>query len=107
LPFTGPERLAVIKSGFLYTDLSWFFDAGVAFDDFSHFSDGEPIRTEYVDDKGNIVAEVVLSKPKIAMSTGLGLRINLNGALIIEPYVAIPLEKNTKPLFGLYFVPGW
>jgi hypothetical protein len=107
LPFTGPERLAVIKSGFLYTDLSWFFDAGVAFDEFSHFSDGEPIRTERVDENGNVVSEVVLRKPKVAMSTGISLRINLFGALIIEPYVAYPLEKNSKPLFGLYFVPGW
>jgi outer membrane protein assembly factor BamA len=30
LPFTGPEKLAVIKSKFLFSDLNFFFDAGLA-----------------------------------------------------------------------------
>lgn len=107
LPFTGPERLSLIKSSLFYSDLSWFFDAGVAFDKFSHFSDGEFIVVERIDENGNIVDVVINPKPKIAMSTGIGLRINLFGAMIIEPYVAYPLEKDSKLLLGLYFVPGW
>jgi hypothetical protein len=107
LPFTGPERLSLIKSNFLLTDLSWFFDAGVAFDEFSHFSDGEPITLEILQPDGSVRVETVLRKPKVAMSTGLGLRINLFGAIILEPYVAYPLEKDSRLLLGLYFVPGW
>jgi hypothetical protein len=107
LPFSGPERLSVIKSSLLYSDLSWFFDAGVAFDEFKHFREGEDIDVEFVDANGNIVYDTVTRKPKVAMSTGFSLRINLFGALIIEPYIAYPLEKGAKPLFGLYFVPGW
>ena len=106
-PFTGPERLSLIKSGLFFSDLSWFFDAGVAFDDFRHFSDGEPITIERIDNNGMVTRETILRKPKIAMSTGLGLRINLFGAMIIEPYVAYPLEKDSKLLLGIYFVPGW
>jgi hypothetical protein len=107
LPFTGPERLSVIKSGFLLTDLSWFFDAGVAFDDFKHFSDGEPIKVERLRPDGTVFTETIYRKPKVAMSTGIGLRVNLFGALIIEPYVAYPLEKDSRLLLGIYFVPGW
>jgi hypothetical protein len=87
--------------------LSWFFAAGVAFDEFKHIREGEDIDVEFVDANGNIVYDTVTRKPKVAMSTGISLRINLFGALIIEPYVAYPLEKRAKPLFGLYFVPGW
>ncbi|MEO5905799.1 MAG: hypothetical protein ABIQ11_03685, partial [Saprospiraceae bacterium] len=32
LPFTGPEKLAVIKSGVLFSELAWFVDGGIAFD---------------------------------------------------------------------------
>jgi hypothetical protein len=108
LPFTGPERLSLIKSSFLYSDLSWFFDAGVAYDDISHFSgEGEEIKIQRVDAKGDFYIDRIRRKPKIAMSTGLGLRINLFGAMIIEPYVAYPLEKDSRLLLGIYFVPGW
>ncbi|HLF62993.1 MAG TPA: hypothetical protein VI603_04555 [Saprospiraceae bacterium] len=107
LPFSGPERLSLIKSGFFYSDLSWFFDVGVAFDDFSHFKDGEPIVIQRFQPDGSVQLETIYRKPKIAMSTGLGLRLNLFGAMIIEPYVAYPLEKDSKLLLGIYFVPGW
>lgn len=107
LPFTGPERLSLIKSGAFFSDLSWFFDAGVAFDEFDHFRDGEPIRIERIDNNGMTTIETIYRKPKIAMSTGIGLRVNLFGAMILEPYIAYPLEKDSRPLLGLFFVPGW
>ena len=40
-------------------------------------------------------------------SAGASLRINLFGALILEPYYAIPLQKNAKGSFGLNLIPGW
>src|SRR5690606_15631073 len=33
LPFTGPEKLAAIKSGLLFSDLNLCFDAGLAWND--------------------------------------------------------------------------
>lgn len=91
LPFTGPERLALIKSRFLFTDLAAFVDGGVAWEDFSDFEkpDGE------------------LGKPLPVFSAGLSLRFNLLGALILEPFYAWPIMKGTKGSFGINIVPGW
>jgi hypothetical protein len=103
MPFTGPERLAKFKSKFLLTDLNFFFDIGAAFDEWSDFANGE---TVVVNRPGQgLVAEV--HKPKIAMSTGVSLRVNLFNAMVIEPYFAYPLEKKSKFVFGFNFIPGW
>lgn len=103
LPFTGIERLSLIKSRFLMSDLAAFFDIGVAFDEFSHFKDGERILTK---DTSGIPVET-FRKPKIAKSAGVALRVNLFGALIIEPYFAYPFETNSKFIFGLNLMPGF
>lgn len=99
LPFTGPKQLALIGSKFLLSDINIFFDGGVVFDDFSHLSDGEPIQgpdgvTRFV-------------KPTFASSIGVSARVNLFGAMIIEPYWAWPLQENSRVQFGLNFIPGW
>ncbi|HEX5111386.1 MAG TPA: hypothetical protein VFV79_00955 [Saprospiraceae bacterium] len=91
LPFTGPERLAVINSSFLFTELAWFLDGGVAFND-------------YADLGGKLGPGF---KPVPVYSTGLSMRINLFGALVVEPYYAIPLMKDTRGRFGVFLVPGW
>lgn len=88
IPFTGPKRLALIKSNFLLTDLNFFVDAGLAFNQFSDFGDKN-------------------KSLKPIASAGTSVRINLFGALILEPYYAIPFEKNTKGIFGLNIIPGW
>ncbi len=92
LPFTGPERLSAIKSSFLFTDLALFLDAGIAFnnyDDIGKQQEGVPPQ-------------------EWAISTGLSVRINLFGAMILEPYYAIPLVKGARGgAFGINFVPGW
>jgi len=100
LPFTGPRQLSVIKSNVLFTDLNFFFDAGVAFDRFSHFRDGEPIGFD-------INGKEILGKPELAMSAGVSVRVNLFGVLILEPYWAYPLQPNSRIVFGLNFIPGW
>ncbi len=103
MPFTGPEKLAKIKSKFLLSDINFFFDIGAAFEEWSHFKDGETIIINRPGE--GLVAEV--HKPKIAMSTGLSLRVNLFNAMIVEPYFAYPLQKNSKFVFGFNFIPGW
>ena len=90
LPFTGPERLSLIKSKFILTELAWFFDSGVAFNVFDQFKN---------DNK--------LNRPPILMSTGVSLRVNLFGALVLEPYYAKALNKGGKWNFGLNLIPGW
>lgn len=92
LPFTGPEKLALIKSKFLLTDLNLFVDGGMTFNSFSQFGSGnEPVQLT----------------PTPMFSAGVSMRINLFGALIVEPYYAIPLHKETKGAFGLNIIPGW
>ncbi len=90
VPFTGPEKLSLIKSGFLITELAAFFDVGMAWRDFDQFSE-----------------DVNLIKPRAIMSTGVALRVNVFGALILEPYYARPLIEGGRWNFGINFVPGW
>jgi outer membrane protein assembly factor BamA len=98
IPFTGPKQLSLIGSQYLFTDLAFFFDAGMAFDEFSHISDGKPY---------NVGGQTVFIKPELAMSVGASVRINLFGAMILEPYWAYPLQTNSSIVFGLNFIPGW
>ena len=96
LPFTGPERLSAIKSKFLFTELTLFADGGMAFD---RFSDFRPLADGF---KPGILGQV-----NPMFSVGASVRVNLFGALIVEPYYAIPLQKETRGVFGLNIVPGW
>ncbi len=98
LPFTGPERLALIKSKFLLTDINLFFDAGLA------WNDGDRIRFDLKPASG---LEDTVRFP--ILSTGVSVRINVLGALILEPYYAFPLQNGgfRNGAFGLNFVPGW
>ncbi len=92
IPFTGPERLALIKSGFLFSDLNFFVDGGVAFNDIKQFNPSEDSN---------------LSEAEPIFSVGASLRVNLFGAIILEPFYAYPLLKESKGVFGLNFIPGW
>ncbi|MEL6863193.1 MAG: hypothetical protein AAFP19_02185, partial [Bacteroidota bacterium] len=93
LPFTGPERLSAISSKFLFSELALFVDGGLTWDSFDEFrNDPEQINSV---------------RPQPILSTGLSLRVNLFGALIVEPYYAFPIQQNTRGVFGLNIVPGW
>lgn len=103
LPFTGPKKLAQIPSKFLFTDLNLFMDAGLAWDEYSKVSfASQP--------SGEILPNGRPAERVPAISTGISLRVNLLGYLIIEPYYAIPFQRNdlrTKGVFGVNFAPGW
>jgi outer membrane protein assembly factor BamA len=91
LPFSGPEQLAVIKSKVFFTELSVFADAGLAWDTFDDNPDSRLRQFDF----------------NPLYSAGVSLRINLFGAMVLEPYYAWPLLKETKGTFGLNIVPGW
>jgi Tol biopolymer transport system component len=91
LPFTGPERLALLKSNSMFTELAWFLDGGVAFNDYEDL--GHKLGPGF--------------NPIPVYSTGFSLRVNLFGALVVEPYYVFPLLKNSHPRFGVFLVPGW
>ncbi len=92
IPFTGPKQLALIKSNFLFSDLNFFVDAGAAWFDFEQF---------------NPSADSGLPEVKPVFSAGASLRINVFGAMVVEPYYAYPLLKNSRFVFGLNILPGW
>jgi outer membrane protein assembly factor BamA len=107
LPFTGPEKLAQIKSKFLFTDLNLFFDAGLAWNAGNQIKFQKAPDQIGVDDNG---APIYNNNQRVpALSTGVSLRINVFGALVLEPYLAIPFNRNdvNKPVFGIGFTPGW
>jgi hypothetical protein len=96
VPFTGPKRLALIPSNFLFTELNWFLDAGLA------WNHGDKLALD-ADQMQNTNYRFPV------FSTGPSLRINLFGALILEPYYAIPFAKGQRftGVWGLNFWPGW
>lgn len=93
LPFTGPKRLALIKSGFLFSDLVAFFDGGLAWRDY------ENVELKW-DPDGEHRTPV--------FSSGLALRINLFNAVIVEPYYAFPFQHThiDGGKFGIYLSAG-
>jgi len=110
IPFTGPKRLALINSGILFTELTLFADAGVAWYDFDQF-DGPIYRR---DSEGEIITNpstgerlTVRRGAEPIFSTGVSLRVNLFGALVVEPYYAFPLQENADGAFGLNIIPAW
>lgn len=90
LPLTGPDRFALLNAAFLPIEINVFLDGGMAWDDFADFS-----------------SELEFLQPLPVFSAGVGFRINLFGALVLEPYWSWPLRKNSEAVFGFNFIPGW
>lgn len=102
LPFTGPRQLSLINSNFLITDLNLFFDAGLGF-----FTEND-LKKQPVDPDPNDGSDPIRHKP--LLSAGISLRVNLFGALVLEPYFALPLtvpKERREWQWGLNFIPGW
>lgn len=99
IPFTGPEKLSLIKSKFLFTDLNFFIDGGLAWNSFDEFSSDNGEGGSGGGIGGGTIEPV--------FSAGASVRVNLFGAIILEPYWAVPIQKNTNVVFGLNIVPGW
>ncbi|MFD2599103.1 basic secretory protein-like protein [Sphingobacterium corticis] len=111
LPFTGPEGLALFKSGLLWSDLNLFFDAGLAWNKGNtlKWSKTDADRNLVTDPNGQSFYEYDRNVRAPLYSLGISMRVNLFGAMILEPYYAIPLIKGRSEFghFGLNFAPGW
>lgn len=96
-PLSGPERLSGIKSRFFLSELNLFTDAGVAWGN-SGFLSGPRDHSSQVNRSSRFI-----------MSTGISLRVNVFGYLILEPYYAIPWQNGgwNNRTFGVNVVPGW
>ncbi|GAA5221107.1 basic secretory protein-like protein [Membranihabitans marinus] len=89
VPFTGPESIALIPTGFLLSELAFFYDVGTT------WSQDNPFKA------------VEGYEPKLLHSVGISLRINVFGSMILEPFYAVPLNKGGNGSFGMNFTPGW
>ncbi len=95
VPFTGTKNVTLIKTGFLNSDLIFFFDAGIA------WQNGTTLTLKWK--PGSPVERTPL------MSTGVSIRVNILNYVVLEPYLAFPLQFGglKNPVFGLNFLPGW
>jgi Tol biopolymer transport system component len=88
LPLSGPERLTYIQSKYFFTTLVGFVDGGFA-------------TTGY--DKLTFSWDPANDNSSPIFSTGLALRINLFNYAVLEPYAAIPFQRDDKDyVFGLF-----
>jgi hypothetical protein len=99
LPFTGPEELAVIPSQTLFTTLFGFADAGAAW--------GRTLTTFAPFAGEQTGAPSTFSEVDPIVSSGLGLRVNAFGAIVLEGYAAAPFQRQGKGLqFGFLLTNG-
>jgi Tol biopolymer transport system component len=93
LPFTGPGRLALIRSRNLFSSMSLFFDGGTTWT--------------------NATAPSLVFNPNPSLrspvySTGLSYRINFYNIMVMEFYLAYPFQRPEKGWhFGFQIMPGW
>ena len=93
IPFIGVEEYGLINFPFLPTELVAFADAGLA------WNDNDQINLEFSRSPSRRVP---------VMSTGLALRSNLLGFLILEAYYAYPWQRPDRGWhWGFQIAPGW
>ncbi len=91
-PFTGPKRLAFISSGLFFSDLALFADAGLTW--------REDQDVEFRWNPSGVKASPIIS-------VGATLRLNLFNMIVLEPYYAIPFQRDdVKGTFGLTLSAG-
>ena len=97
-PFIGTSQFGLINFPYLPTELSLFFDGGVAWEKDS------PPQIRFV--TGQSELDTTTRYP--VFSAGVSARVNILNALILEGYVALPFQRSAKEsVFGLQIAPGW
>ena len=103
VPVLGTSQFGLIPFPYLPTELTLFGDAGVAWG-----RDTNP--------QGIVGApDGTLGRAQPVFSAGISTRVNLLGALVLEPYYAFPISRygangdlpDGKGIWGLNLTPGW
>lgn len=93
LPFFGTEQFGLINFPYLPTELSAFFDAGMA------WSQNDGVELKFDTDPAEHVP---------VFSTGLAARVNVLGYIVVQFYYAHAFQRpNDKYQFGFVIAPGW
>ncbi len=95
IPFTGPDKIAFIRSRTLFSEVAFFFDGALVWDSKLH-----PIWSLSTRSANQRIP---------FFSTGVAYRVNLFGIMIIEPFAAIPIhQRQFKAVqLGLNLFAGW
>ena len=102
MPLLGTSQFGLLSFPYLPTELTFFGDAGVAWGLQTQNAEGQVFTTSVGD-----------AQP--IFSAGVSTRVNLLGALVLEPYYALPFSRygengdlaQGKGVFGLNLTPGW
>jgi len=95
IPFSGPKEIAWFSSNFLFSELALFVDGGVSWNKNSY-----PVARLTTSNNEQRIP---------VFSGGLAYRINLFGAMILEPYYGFPFHQNQikRGQFGINIFAGW
>lgn len=107
LPFTGPKKLSVVESKFLFSEVNLFFDAGLAWNKGDKIDLSKKSPAQIGSNSNGFAIYENVRVP--ALSAGISTRVNVFGYFVLEPYLAFPFNRTdvSKPVFGLAFSPGW
>ncbi|MFW6043890.1 MAG: hypothetical protein ACOCPW_05990, partial [Marinilabiliaceae bacterium] len=95
MPFSGPIDLAWLQSSAFLTEVALFLDAGVAWND-----ESSPVFA---------LSTTTDARRIPVFSTGMAVRMNFFGFIVVEPYLAFPFHQKRffRGQFGFNIVPGW
>lgn len=103
LPLLGNGRLGLINFPYLPTELVLFGDAGMVW---GNYQEGLCITGNQTIEECSVGTSFQNQKP--IFSTGVSVRVNVLGALVLEPYYALPLSRDDESgVFGINLTPGW
>mgnify|MGYP006281555081 CR=1 FL=1 len=93
LPLLGNSQYGLINFPTLPTELSFFFDGGLA------WKKGQNPKLDWSNESERRVP---------VFSAGVSARVNLFGYLVSQFYLAVPFQRpNTDTQFGFVIAPGW
>jgi len=94
LPVLGIRPLSLFDFPVLPTELTLFGDVGLA------WAAGDDVDFDFVQEASSVRRTPVAS-------TGIAVRVNLFGSIILEPYWAYAFQRAEPSFFGLRLQPGW
>lgn len=116
IPLFGTEGFGLINFPFLPTEVSPFFDAGVAYTNgqtpdfrFATNDNSVPSKCTNAAVSNTLIQSYYPCTSRIPVfSTGVSFRFNLLGYAIMEAYLAHPFQRPQKNwLWGFQLAPGW
>ena len=116
VPLFGTSDFGLLNLPFLPTEISPFFDGGVAYTQdqppkFRFASEANTIPTgcnATTNQQGQTISYYGCAERIPVFSTGLSMRFNLFGYAIMEAYLAHPFQRPEKKwVWGFQLAPGW